>query len=109
MNLFGERWLTRNVDYYADPNASPHDLLNDANEWLQYARHTIRSLANLIDEADGLDNHSLSISLEGIAAITAMGMRCAALAQARLQWMELREAMEANPDMAQPPETRPNE
>lgn len=105
MHLFGERWLSRNADYYADPNASPHALLSDATEWLQYARHTIRLLADLIDEGDELDTRRLSISLEGIAAMTAMGIRCASLAQGRLQWMELKEAMKSNTDMAQPPTT----
>ena len=109
MHLFGERWLSRNADYYADPNASPHALLSDATEWLQYARHTIRLLADFIDGGDELDTRRLSISLEGIAAMTAMGIRCAALAQARLQWMELKEAMAPNPDMAQPRETPPSE
>ena len=100
--------MRRNANYYADPNASPHALLGDATEWLQYARHSIGLLAELIDETDELDHHRLSISLEGIAAMTAMGMRCAALAQARLQWMELKEAMESAPDMAQPLETQPS-
>ena len=108
MNLFGERWLSRNADYYADPNASPHDLLSDATEWLQYARHTIRLLADLVDEADELDKHHLSISLEGVAAMIAMGIRCAALAQGRLQWMELRDALVSKPDEAHPPETPPS-
>ena len=108
MNLFGERWLSRNADYYADPNASPHDLLSDATEWLQYARHTIRLLADLVDETDELDKQRLSISLEGIAAMTAMGIRCIALAQGRLQWMELKEAMKSKPDDAHPPETPPS-
>ncbi len=109
MNLFGERWLARNADYYADPDASPHALLSDATEWLQYARHTIRLLADLVDEADELDTHRLSISLEGIAAMTAMGIRCAALAQARLQWMELKDAMGSKHDEARPPETPSSE
>ena len=109
MNLFGERWLSRNADYYADPDASPHALLSDATEWLQYVRHTIRLLADLINEGDELDTRRLSISLEGIAAMNAMGIRCAALAQARLQWMELKETMASNPDMAQPPATPSSE
>lgn len=100
MNLLGERWLTRNADYYADPDASPHALLSDATEWLQYARHTTGLLADLIDEADELDTHRLSITLEGVAAITDMGMRCAVLAQARLQWIEIREAMDQSADTA---------
>ncbi len=109
MNLFGERWLSRNVDYYADPNASPHALLSDATEWLQYARHSIGVLADAVNEAEELDNRSLSISLEGIAAMTTMGVRCAALAQARLQWMELRESMKSEPDTARPLGTQQDE
>ncbi|WNL47553.1 hypothetical protein RKE25_07935 [Dyella sp. BiH032] len=108
MNLFGERWLSRNADYYADPNASPHDLLSDATEWLQYARHTTRLLADLINEEEPLDHRHLSISLEGIAAMTAMGIRCAALAQGRLQWMELEKTMTSQPGEAHPPETPPS-
>lgn len=93
MNLFGERWLSRNADYYADPDASPHALLSDATEWLQYARHTTALLAELIDDAEELDTPRLSIALEGIKAMTDVGLRCAVLAQARWQWIEMREAM----------------
>jgi hypothetical protein len=105
MNTFGERWLTRNADYYADPNASPHDLLSDATEWLQYARHTIGVLAELIEGADVPDTHRLSIMLDGISAMTNMGLRCMALAQARVQWMQLQETMKPGANHGEAPES----
>ena len=38
MSLPEERWMARRGCYHVDPEATPHDLLNDATEWLQYAR-----------------------------------------------------------------------
>jgi hypothetical protein len=83
-----ERSAAKFPDYPIDPEASAHDLLNDATEWLQYARGVTGLLADLIHEADSVDCQAMALGLEAIKALTQVGIRCTAEAHARLCWSE---------------------
>ncbi|MGY3232008.1 hypothetical protein ACVWWJ_003492 [Luteibacter sp. HA06] len=74
--------------YPIGSEASVHDLLNDATEWLQYARGLTGLLADLIHEADSVDCQAMALGLEAIKALTQVGVRCTAEAHARLCWSE---------------------
>ncbi|MGO4702246.1 hypothetical protein [Dyella sp. 2RAB6] len=88
MSTLGEPWLTRHTHYYADPEATATDLLNDATEWLQYARHTTALLAELIDDADSVDESHLAVTMGGVSALVELGMRCAIQAHGKLLWQQ---------------------
>ena len=72
--------------YYADPDATAHDLLNNAAELLQYARGLAELLAEFVHESDTVDCRRMALSLDAVAALTQMGAHCAAEAHARLSW-----------------------
>ena len=72
----------------AEPQPSPHDLLNDATMWLQYARGVTTVLADLIHEAEEVDCQQLSLSLEAIAAMTQLGVQQLGEARAIAHWRE---------------------
>lgn len=72
--------------YHADPEATPHDLLNEATEWMQYARGLSALLADLIHEADAVDCKQVAHGLEAIGALAHMGVQCTAQAHVRLCW-----------------------
>jgi hypothetical protein len=71
-----------------EPQPSPHDLLNDATMWLQYARGVTTVLADLIHEAEEVDCQQLSLSLEAIAAMTRLGVQQLGEARAMAHWRE---------------------
>lgn len=79
-----DRWLVRRATYHVDPEATAHDLLNDATEWLQYARGLTEILAEFVHESDTVDCRRMALSLEAIAALTQIGVQCAAQAHARM-------------------------
>jgi hypothetical protein len=81
-----ERWMARRGCYYIDRDSTAHDLLNDATEWLQYARGLTELLADLVHESDAIDCRKMALSLEAIGAMTHMGVQCAAEAHARMSW-----------------------
>lgn len=89
MNVFGEPWITRHVTYFSNPNANPEALLNDATEWLQYARSQTHILTELVHEKGHIDARRLTTILDGIAAFIDMGTRCAAQAHLRMQLQPL--------------------
>lgn len=72
----------------AEPQPSPHDLLNDATMWLQYARGVTTVLADLIHEAEEVDCQQLSLSLEAIAAMTRLGVQQLGEARVMGHWRE---------------------
>jgi len=72
--------------YHIDPEATSHDLMNEATEWLQYARSLTRLLSDFIHEADTLDCGRVSHGLEAIGALMHMGIQCTAQAHARACW-----------------------
>jgi hypothetical protein len=65
-------------------DANAHELLNEATEWLQYARNVTQMLAELVHESDTVDCTRLSMTLEAIGAMTHRGIQCAAEAHARM-------------------------
>jgi hypothetical protein len=72
--------------YHIDPEATSHDLMNEATEWLQYARSLTRLLADFIHESETVDCQRVSHGLEAICALTHMGVQCTAQAHARMCW-----------------------
>jgi hypothetical protein len=86
MPVTNEHGTVRRARYYADPDASSHELLNNAAELLQYARGLTESLAEFVHESDTVDCRRMALSLDAVAALTQMGAHCAAEAHARLAW-----------------------
>lgn len=78
------------VTYHAAPEATAHQLMNEATEWLQYARGLTGLLADLIHEADVVDCKRLALGLEGIGALVHMGVQCTAQAHVRICWEQSR-------------------
>ena len=72
--------------YHIDPEATSHDLMNEATEWLQYARSLTRLLADFIHEADAVDCQRLAHGMEAIGALMHMGVQCTAQAHVRMCW-----------------------
>jgi hypothetical protein len=68
------------------PHTDTHDLLNEATEWLQYARGLTQLLAELVHESDTVDCGRMAIGLEAIAAMTRLGVQRTAEAHARITW-----------------------
>jgi len=71
--------------------ATAHGLLNEATEWLQYARGVTELLAELVHESDTIDCRRMALGLEAISALTRMGLQCTTHAHARLAWEKGRE------------------
>ena len=69
-------------------DANAHELLNEATEWLQYARNVTQMLAELVHESDSVDCSRLSMTLEAIGAMTHRGIWCAAEARGRMHASE---------------------
>lgn len=74
------------VTYHADPDATPHDLMNEATQWLQYTRGLTGLLADLIHEAESVDCQRMALGLEALSALTHMGIQCTAQAHVRMCW-----------------------
>src|ERR1700750_1479629 len=72
--------------YHIDPEATSHDLMNEATEGLQYARSLTRLLADFIHEADAVDCQRVAHGMEAIGALMHMGVQCSAQAHARMCW-----------------------
>jgi hypothetical protein len=92
MNVAAENETIRHPSQDIDADVTTHDLLNDATEWLQYARGLIELLAELVHESDTFDCRRMALGLEGIGAMTRMGLRCTAQAHARMSWERARNA-----------------
>jgi hypothetical protein len=67
-----------------EAETSTHDLLNQATEWLQYARGLTELLAELVHESDTVDCNRMAMGLKAISALTRLGVRCTAEAHARI-------------------------
>ncbi|SEP09094.1 hypothetical protein SAMN02800692_3593 [Luteibacter sp. UNC138MFCol5.1] len=85
MSLPGRSSTLRAV-YPLDPEATTHDLLNGAVEWLGYARTLTEFLADLIHESDTVECGRMALSLEAIASLVQIGAHCTAQAHARMTW-----------------------
>ncbi len=92
----------RRSSYHVDPEASVHDLLNGATEWLQYARGLSELLSDLVHESDTVDCRRLALSLEAIGALTHLAVQFTAQAHARLCWEQARPTYVSDPDSASP-------
>jgi hypothetical protein len=86
MSTLNEKSIHPGFHYHVDPEATSHDLMNEATEWLQYARSLARLMADFIHEADTLDHQRLAHGLEAIGALTHMGLQCSAQANVRMHW-----------------------
>jgi hypothetical protein len=75
-----------------DALASTHDLLNEATQWLQYARGLTELLAELVHESDAVDCRRMSLGLEAISSLTRLAAQRTAEAHARLSWERARGA-----------------
>jgi hypothetical protein len=76
-----------------DPESSDietHDLLNEATEWLQYAKGLIELLAELVHESDSVDCGRMALGLEAIASLTRLAAQRTAEAHARVCWERAR-------------------
>lgn len=69
-------WAT----YRVDPDATIHDLLNDATEMLQYSQNLIVMMRDALHEEEVSDRQCAAIALGAIAALTRMGVECLTLA-----------------------------
>lgn len=69
-----------------DAHADTHDLLNEATEWMQYARGLIELLAELVHESDSVDCRRMALGLEAIGSLTRLAAQRTAEAHARLSW-----------------------
>jgi len=77
------------VGLHTNPDATSHDLLNEATEWLQYAYAMTSMLSEIVSAADveNIVSHPrLAAALDGIGAMTNLGMLCAAEAHTRMCW-----------------------
>lgn len=79
---------TRERSFGADPDASAHDLMNDATEVLQHARGLASLLANLIHESDARDRKGMVSAWEAIEILTYIGVQCAAQGHAKMVWQQ---------------------
>ncbi|HXO99368.1 MAG TPA: hypothetical protein VN813_02650 [Luteibacter sp.] len=82
---------SRATTHAIDPEATPHDLLNDATEWLQYARGLTELLAELVHESDTVNCNHMALGLDAIGALTRLGLQCTANAHALLSWERARQ------------------
>jgi len=76
--------------FHIDPDTSAHDLLNAANEWLQYTHRLNRLLIDLVGESDGVSGERLAHALETADALMSIGTRCVAEAHERMVWEQSR-------------------
>lgn len=86
MSLLEDAGTPRRASYPLDPEATSHELLNGAIEFLQYARAISELLADLVHESDVVDCRRMALSLEAIGALANMGLQCTAQAHARMCW-----------------------
>ncbi|PTR35394.1 hypothetical protein C8J98_101659 [Luteibacter sp. OK325] len=73
-----------------DADASPHDLLNEATEWMRYAGGIAELLGELVHESDAVDCRRMALALEAIGAIARVGAQRTAQAHALVHWQRAR-------------------
>lgn len=69
-----------------DPEAGVNALLNDANEFLQYARGVTGLLVETLQDDETLDRRRLLLTLGAIDALVLMGVQCASRAHIKMEW-----------------------
>jgi hypothetical protein len=72
--------------YMVNPSATAHELMNDATEWLQYARGLTGLIAELVYEAEEVKCKDMASALDAIEAMMHMGLQCATQAHTRMVW-----------------------
>ncbi|UPG95094.1 hypothetical protein [Luteibacter aegosomatissinici] len=80
-----------------DNEPSPHELLNEATEWLQYSRGVTATLSDLVHEADSVDCRQMSLSLDAISAMTQAALHLVSEAHAQLHALRGRTTSSATP------------
>jgi len=70
------------LDAEAGVNAS----LNDASEFLQYARGVTGLLVETLQDDEILDRRRLLLTLGAIDALVLMGVQCASRAHIKMEW-----------------------
>lgn len=89
MNTVKEgRPLTRRENCIFDPDASTHELLNDATEWLQYAGGVIDLTRDLAHEPEGSDTGRMALAMDAVGALVNLGVQCVLAAHERMIWEE---------------------
>lgn len=78
--------------HYVGTDASVHELLNEATEWMQYAAGLTELLSDLVHEADVVNCGRMALALEAVSAVTRLGAQRAAQAHAMVHWEQAREA-----------------
>lgn len=81
-----EPWMLGNGSYGLVPEATTDELLNDAAEWLQYAKGLTELVSEMIGDSEIIDRRRLMLSMGAISVLTDMGTQCAMQAHARMQW-----------------------
>jgi len=71
---------------YLGEDTPAHELLNQATEWLQYSHGMIELLAELIADVGVVDTNRMVLALQGLGAMSNMGLQCAAQAHRQMVW-----------------------
>lgn len=80
-----DAWISLNVGYRIDPDATPCDLLDDATLWLDGARGMAQTLSHAMRYVDNINTDHLASALFGVATLVDMGCGCAELAHVRMR------------------------
>lgn len=72
--------------FCVDPEAGVSALLNDATEFLQYARGITDLLVESMQEDEIPERQRTLLALGGVGALITMGVQCAARAHAKMEW-----------------------
>jgi hypothetical protein len=91
MNAKSENWEPQAMDATAERTSSVHELMNEATQWLQYARGVTSLLADLIHEADEVNCQQVSLALEAIAAMNKRSVESVSEAHAQYIWLSVPE------------------
>lgn len=87
-----ETYTDGDAIHYVGTDASVHELLNEAAEWMQYATGVTELLSDLVHEADVVNCRRMALALEAVSAITRLGAQRAAQAHAMLHWEQAKAA-----------------
>jgi hypothetical protein len=78
--------------HIVNPDASFHDLMNGATEWLNYAQRLTSFLSEVIDDVDDLQGKEVAMVLMVIEALTQRGLDCAMQAHSQMAREQLHAA-----------------
>jgi hypothetical protein len=69
-----------------DEEAGVNALLNDATEFLQYARGITGLLVEALQDDEDFDKPRIRLALGAINALVVMGVQCASRAHLKMEW-----------------------